>query len=106
MYGGISSTLSELAVLMMAVPGYIPATAIGWFMIGFPAEGFPFMILFIFVASFAAEAVPAFVAHFTRDDASKALMVTQGLLLIFFIFAGTCAKCHDSSTNKRSANLH
>eukprot|EP00035_Acanthoeca_spectabilis_P004186 m.100041 g.100041 ORF g.100041 m.100041 type:complete len:1366 (-) comp12475_c0_seq12:70-4167(-) len=88
MYGGISSTLSELAVLMMAVPGYIPATALGWFMIGFPAEGFPFMILFIFVASFAAEAVPAFVAHFTRDDASKALMVTQGLLLIFFIFAG------------------
>eukprot|EP00038_Savillea_parva_P030717 m.79660 g.79660 ORF g.79660 m.79660 type:complete len:1404 (+) comp9307_c0_seq1:41-4252(+) len=88
MYGVVANALSELSVLLLAIPGYIPATLIGFFMIGFPASSLPFMILFIFVASFTSEALPGFVANFTRNDPSKALMVTQGLLLIFFIFAG------------------
>jgi hypothetical protein len=60
MYGVMSSVLAELLVLMLAVPGYIPAIAIGYFMIGFPLQGFPFMIAFVFVATFSAEVSATF----------------------------------------------
>ena len=73
---------------MVCTHRYIPAVAICYFMIGFPGSSFGFMIALIFVATFAGEAIPTLVAQFTKSDASKALMVTQGLLLIFFIFAG------------------
>lgn len=87
MYNPVSGALSELLVLMLAVPGYILPVLIAFFMVGFPAESFPFMILFGFVACFTAEAIPGIVAQFTRKDASKALMASQAVLLLFFVFA-------------------
>jgi hypothetical protein len=81
MYGVMSSVLAELVVLMLAVPGYIPAIAIGYFMIGFPLQGFPFMIAFVFVATFSAEVSATFRAWSRNLCTTKLTPATLNRLL-------------------------
>jgi hypothetical protein len=46
-------------------------------MIGFPLDAYPFLVVLGFVAVFTAESIPHFIAQFTGNNTSLGLIYTQ-----------------------------
>lgn len=86
-YSATASTASELVSFMALSPGFAAGWLIAIWMIGFPVEAIPFLILLGFVSVFTAETIPHFIAQFTGSNTSLGLIYTQGVMLVFFMFS-------------------
>lgn len=86
-YSATASTASELVSFLSLSPGFAAGWLIAVWMIGYPLDAIPFLVLLGFVSVFTAEAVPHFIAQFTGANTSLGLIYTQGFMLVFFMFS-------------------
>ena len=88
MYNVMTVTFADLLINLLLFPGYLLGGIIAYFMIGFASEGFAYTLLNYYVGVFAAEKLPDLIVQFTAPNLGMGFIVTQGVLLILFMFSG------------------
>lgn len=87
-HGVLSFFLAELTTILFWGWIFIPGVLIAFFMMGYPTESLGFVVLVTYVAYVAAESLAAMVVLFTSPNSALGVMLTQGIMIVMFVFAG------------------
>jgi len=88
MYNVFTLWLADLLLNLLMFPGYLIGGTIAYYMIGFQHESFAYTLLNYYVGIFAAEQIPNLIVQFTAPNLGAGFIITQGVLLILFMFSG------------------
>lgn len=86
-YSALAYWCAELTISIAGIATYMPGAAAAYFMMGYPASGFPFALLLLWSTAVTAESMLGMTCKFFSDT-SAAVVTNQLLFVILTAFGG------------------